>query len=111
MLSVITDAQGHDELRVVLDAIVCEGARPMLAAAVEAEVDAYLAAHPAERDEGGRRLVVPARPRAPAPGRDRRGGGHGPRAAGQRSPGRPGHGRAGPGPLGDLAAVVPQAPP
>jgi putative transposase len=30
----------------------------MLAAALEAEVDAYLAAHAAERDEGGRRLVV-----------------------------------------------------
>ena len=41
-----------------LDAIVREGARRMLAAALEAEVDAYLAAHAAERDEGGRRLVV-----------------------------------------------------
>ena len=30
----------------------------MLAAALEAEVDDYLAAHAAERDEGGRRLVV-----------------------------------------------------
>jgi putative transposase len=30
----------------------------MLAAALEAEVDAYLAAHAAERDEAGRRLVV-----------------------------------------------------
>jgi putative transposase len=30
----------------------------MLAAALEAEVDAYLAAHTAERDEGCRRLVV-----------------------------------------------------
>jgi hypothetical protein len=30
----------------------------MLAAALEAEVDAYLAAHAAERDEHGRRLVV-----------------------------------------------------
>jgi transposase-like protein len=41
-----------------LDAIVREGARRMLAAALEAEVDAYLAAHQAERDERGRRLVV-----------------------------------------------------
>jgi putative transposase len=41
-----------------LDAIVREGARRMLAAALEAEVDAYLAAHAAERDERGRRLVV-----------------------------------------------------
>jgi putative transposase len=58
MLSVITDAQTHDELRVDLDAIVREGARQMLAAALEAEVDAYLAGHAAERDERGRRLVV-----------------------------------------------------
>jgi putative transposase len=58
MLSVITDAQAHDELRVDLDAIVREGARRMLAAALEAEVDDYLAAHAAERDERGRRLVV-----------------------------------------------------
>jgi putative transposase len=58
MLSVVTDAQAHDELRTDLDAIVREGARRMLAAALEAEVDDYLAAHAAERDEGGRRLVV-----------------------------------------------------
>ena len=58
MLSVVTDAQAQDELRLDLDAIVREGARRMLAAALEAEVDAYLAAHAAERDEGGRRLVV-----------------------------------------------------
>jgi transposase-like protein len=58
MLSVITDAQAHDELRLDLDAIVREGARRMLAAALEAEVDDYLAAHAAERDERGRRLVV-----------------------------------------------------
>jgi putative transposase len=58
MLSVVTDAQAHDEPRLELDAIVREGARRMLAAALEAEVDAYLAAHAAERDEYGRRLVV-----------------------------------------------------
>ena len=58
MLSVITDAQAQDELRLDLDAIVCEGARRMLAAALEAEVDDYLAASAAERDERGRRLVV-----------------------------------------------------
>ncbi len=58
MLSVITDAQVHDELRLDLDAIVREGARRMLAAALEAEVDDYLAAYAAERDERGRRLVV-----------------------------------------------------
>jgi transposase-like protein len=58
MLSVATDAQTHDELRLDLDAIVREGAWRMLAAALEAEVDDFLAAHAAERDEGGRRLVV-----------------------------------------------------
>jgi putative transposase len=58
MLSVVTDAQAHDELRLDLDAIVREGARRMLAAALEAEIDDYLAAHAAERDEAGRRLVV-----------------------------------------------------
>jgi putative transposase len=63
MLSVATDAQAHDELRLDLDAIVREGARRMLAAALDAEVDNYLAAHQAERDEHGRRLVV-QRPRA-----------------------------------------------
>jgi hypothetical protein len=58
MLSVATTEQPTSELRLDLDAIVREGARRMLAAALEAEVDAYLAAHAAERDEAGRRLVV-----------------------------------------------------
>jgi transposase-like protein len=58
MLSVITTDQAAGELRLDLDAIVREGARRMLAAALEAEVDDYLTAHAAERDEGGRRLVV-----------------------------------------------------
>jgi putative transposase len=58
MLSVATTEQATSELRLDLDAIVREGARRMLAAALEAEVDDYLAASAAERDEGGRRLVV-----------------------------------------------------
>jgi putative transposase len=58
MLSVVTPDPAAGELGLDLDAIVREGARRMLAAALEAEVDAYLAAHAAERDEGGRRLVV-----------------------------------------------------
>ena len=58
MMSVVTDAQAQDELRLDLDQLVREGARRMLAVALEAEVDAYLAAHAVERDEGGRRLVV-----------------------------------------------------
>jgi putative transposase len=58
MLSVIADDAAQDELRLELDELFREGARRMLAAALEAEVDAYLAAHAAERDERGRRLVV-----------------------------------------------------
>ena len=58
MLSVVADEQARGELHVDLDELACEGARRMLAAALEAEVDDYLAAHAAERDEGGRRLVV-----------------------------------------------------
>jgi putative transposase len=57
-LSVATTDQAAGELRLDLDAIVREGARRMLAVALEAEVDDYLAAHQAERDEHGRRLVV-----------------------------------------------------
>jgi transposase-like protein len=42
----------------LIDEIVREGARRMLAEALQAEVDACIAAHAGERDEGGRRLVV-----------------------------------------------------
>jgi transposase-like protein len=42
----------------LIDEIVRDGARRMLAAALEAEVAAYLAAHASEVDEQGRRLVV-----------------------------------------------------
>ena len=42
----------------LIDEIVRDGARRMLAAALEAEVDAYIDAHAGERDERGRRLVV-----------------------------------------------------
>jgi transposase-like protein len=42
----------------LLDELVREGARRMLAAALEAEVAAYVEAHAGEVDEDGRRLVV-----------------------------------------------------
>jgi putative transposase len=58
MLSVVADEAARTELHLDLDELAREGARRMLAAALEAEVDNYLAAHAAERDEGGRRLVV-----------------------------------------------------
>ena len=56
------DGSGHeggkDGSPSLIDEIVREGARRMLAEALQAEVDAYIAAHAAERDENGRRLVV-----------------------------------------------------
>jgi putative transposase len=58
MLSVIVDETARAALHADLDELAREGARRMLAAALEAEVDAYLAAAAAERDEGDRRLVV-----------------------------------------------------
>ncbi|MDA0638972.1 IS256 family transposase, partial [Nonomuraea sp. MCN248] len=42
----------------LIDQIVREGARKMLAAALQAEVNAYIAAFADERDDNGRRLVV-----------------------------------------------------
>ena len=42
----------------LIDEIVREGARRMLAEALQAEVDAYIAQFADERDENGRRLVV-----------------------------------------------------
>src|SRR5712672_4812500 len=63
MLTVVPgDGSGHeggkDGSPSLIDEIVREGARRMLAQALQAEVDAYIAAHAAERDEDGRRLVV-----------------------------------------------------
>src|SRR3954462_10435065 len=47
-----------DEARVSLDELAREGARRMIAAALEAEVDEYVGGFVDERDEHGRRLVV-----------------------------------------------------
>jgi putative transposase len=58
MLSVIADEAARSELAMSLDELAREGARRMLAAALEAEVDAYIAAHAALVDERGHRLVV-----------------------------------------------------
>jgi transposase-like protein len=49
---------GKDSSSSLIDEIVREGARRMLAEALAAEVDAYIAAFAAERDENGRRVVV-----------------------------------------------------
>jgi predicted amidohydrolase len=63
MLTVVPgDGSGHDGgkdgLPSLIDEIVREGARRMLAGALQAEVDAYIARFADERDENGRRLVV-----------------------------------------------------
>jgi transposase-like protein len=58
MLRVVTDDDARAEMRSSLDEIVLEGARRMLAAALEAEVDNYLARLAGEVDERGRRMVV-----------------------------------------------------
>ena len=57
MLSVVVDEQARAELTTDLDELLREGARRMLAVALEAEVDAYLAAHQQFTDERGHRLV------------------------------------------------------
>ena len=58
MLSVAADGQARAELSTDLDELFCEGARRMLAAALEAEVEAYITAHAELVDEHGHRLVV-----------------------------------------------------
>jgi transposase-like protein len=57
MLSVAADDAAQAELRLDLDELFREGARRMLAVALEAEVDAYIAAYAAVVDERGHRLV------------------------------------------------------
>ncbi len=51
MFRVHQDEQARETLVLSLDAIAREGARRMLAQALEAEVEAYLEAGRAERDE------------------------------------------------------------
>ncbi|MFC4012830.1 transposase, partial [Nonomuraea purpurea] len=61
MLTVVPELPADDNPPAsssLIDQIVREGARKMLAAALQAEVDAYIAAFVDERDENGRRLVV-----------------------------------------------------
>jgi transposase-like protein len=63
MLKVVHDAVSSNEdgravVAALLDEIVRDGARQMLAAALRAEVAAYIEAHRDEVDEEGRRLVV-----------------------------------------------------
>lgn len=48
----------RDEIHLTIDEIVCRGAQRMLVAALEAEVETYLAHHGQARDEQGHALVV-----------------------------------------------------
>jgi putative transposase len=59
MRRVVTDCDARAEMRSALDEIVLDGARRMLAAALEVEVDAYIAGLADERDQRGRRHAVP----------------------------------------------------
>ncbi|XRQ07024.1 IS256 family transposase [Actinomadura welshii] len=65
MLTVVSDSADGDShagnaapSASLIDEIVREGARRMLAEALQAEVDAYIARFAGERDQQGRRLVV-----------------------------------------------------
>jgi transposase-like protein len=61
VLTVVQDGSPGEEAAAagsLIDEIVREGARRMLAEALRAEVDAYVAAFTGEVDENGRRLVV-----------------------------------------------------
>ena len=62
MLTVIHDSESSKDnagaSRSLLDEIVRDGARQMLAAALAAEVAAYIDAHAEEVDENGRRQVA-----------------------------------------------------
>jgi putative transposase len=61
MLKVVHDTEGSNENTAgasLLDEVVRDGARAMLAAALQAEVAAYVDTHRGEVDEAGHRLVV-----------------------------------------------------
>ena len=58
MLTVVADEAARADLTLGLDEICREGARRMLAAALEAEADAYVASLADELDDVGHRLVV-----------------------------------------------------
>ena len=68
MLSVVVDEQARAELTTELDELFREGARRMLAVALEAEVEAYIAAHAGLVDERARWWSATGTPRrAPSP--------------------------------------------
>ena len=108
MLTVVPDVAGalpaDGQPSSLIDQIVRDGARQMLAAALQAEVAAYVDQFGGVRDEDGRRLVVrngTAEPRTVVTSA----GAGGDRAAGERQAHRPGNGAADAVLLGDPAAV------
>jgi len=59
MLRIVASEQTEQEtLKLDLDALVLEGARRMLVAALKAEVDQYVADHADHRDAAGHALIV-----------------------------------------------------
>jgi hypothetical protein len=59
MLRIVASERAEqDALKLDLDALVREGARRMLLAALKAEVDEYVGQHADHRDEAGHALVV-----------------------------------------------------
>ena len=58
MLSVVTNGDAREDAASMLDEICRQGARQMLAVALEAEVDAYVESHASVLDDEGHRLVV-----------------------------------------------------
>jgi putative transposase len=90
----------------LLDEIVRDGARQMLAAALRAEVAAYVDAHADLVDEQGHRLVVRNGFHEPREVTTAAGAVPGPGAGGQRQAGRLSERGAAPVRLGDLAGVV-----
>jgi putative transposase len=58
IFGLVTDEAARSELTMSLDELAREGARRMLAVALEAEVDAYITGFADQTDEHGHRLVV-----------------------------------------------------
>ena len=94
----------------LLDELVRDGARAMLAAALQAEVAAYVEAFAHEVNEAGRRLVVRNGYHQPTGGQHGGGGGAGASASGQRQAHRRGERRTEAVLVGDPAGVGPQVP-
>ena len=115
MLKVVSEPSESDRTGEVagspslIDEIVREGARRMLAEALQAEVDAYIAQFIEQRDRRGRRLVVPNGSRQPREVVTSAGAIEvtAPRSTTSASTPRP---ASGSGFLGDPAALVPEDP-